>query len=201
MQLSQFLTPTNDPCILHDHFIKKATQIMPEFIIDDDNKSVIDQLCFYFTLDSRFSGDLKKGICLAGPVGTGKSFMMKIFIELMNTLPVIYIFKSSLSVVEDFLTGGMPSIKNSSLGPGYKYGYCYDDIGSEPFESKYMGNCLGVMSYLITKRYEAGGPYRNIFFTSNLGKSQIETAYGTRVKSRMVEMVNFIHLMGNDRRQ
>jgi DNA replication protein DnaC len=184
----------------YESFIARARARFPGLVIDDQNEEVIEQLYYFFTIDQRFNGDLQKGICLAGPVGTGKTFIMKLFIDFMNDATHFYKIKSSISAVEEFLTLGIRGI-DYIFGPRSKYGYCFDDIGCEPFESAYMGNRVGVMSFLITKRYETGGPFRNIFFTSNLGKSQLEDAYGTRVKSRLTEMVNFIHLLGNDRRK
>lgn len=217
-QLSRLLSQIKD----HEYLLKRFTQLaverMPQFTIDDQNKKAIEQLCYFFSEDSRFNGDLKKGICLAGPVGSGKTLLMKVFFDLLNKISIekeaawrkerqmsisiiSHELKSSMSLVESFLKDGMKAFEHIYLEPKATAAYCFDDIGCEPFESKYMGNTLGVMSFLITKRYEKGGPFRNIFFTSNLGKSQLETAYGTRVKSRLVEMVNFIHLLGNDRRQ
>ena len=70
--------------------------------------------------------------------------------------------------------------------------YCFDDLGTEK-NLKYYGNECKVMEEIILSRY-AIFVSRNIqtHFTSNLSATEIETAYGSRVRSRMRQMVNLI---------
>jgi chromosomal replication initiation ATPase DnaA len=56
------------------------------FVIDSVNEPMIAQIYLYLKADERFSGDLQKGIMLAGRYGSGKTLIMQAMAEIHNTI-------------------------------------------------------------------------------------------------------------------
>ena len=70
--------------------------------------------------------------------------------------------------------------------------YCFDDLGTEN-NLKYFGNECNVIAEIILSRYDIYTS-KNIqtHITTNLSASEIENAYGNRVRSRLRHMLNLI---------
>ena len=65
------------------------------FIIDEDNKNVINQLFYYLTGSSQFQGNHGKGILLAGSIGTGKTIIMNAFCSIVELYTNKIVFRTS----------------------------------------------------------------------------------------------------------
>lgn len=186
-----------------------AKSVAPDFKLDDWIKPVFENLCLYFTKDPRFNGDLNKGIMLVGNVGVGKTLLMRAFAR--NKRQCFDIIKCR-TVADEFSEDGpemMPKYYDApkSLIGTFEYflqkqiGYCFDDIGTEDAPAHYYKNSMNVMEKVILNRYDNRLPYDLTHFTTNLPMEDIEASYGTRVRSRLREMVNLIELPGDDRRK
>jgi DNA replication protein DnaC len=71
--------------------------------------------------------------------------------------------------------------------------YCFDDLGTEN-NLKYFGNECNVMTEILLSRYDHFVSRQMItHITTNLTSSEIESLYGTRVRSRMKEMFNLVY--------
>jgi hydrogenase maturation factor HypF (carbamoyltransferase family) len=81
-------------------------------------------------------------------------------------------------------------------------GICFDDLGTEEMKKNY-GNQVNVMAEVILNRYDNKHKYgwHCTHVTTNLTMAEIESEYGTRVRSRFTEMFNQIVLHGSDRRK
>ena len=55
-----------------------------DFVIDKNNEPMIEQLYYYITNNSTFSGDLDKGIMLQGKYGCGKTILLETYSSLHN---------------------------------------------------------------------------------------------------------------------
>jgi len=70
--------------------------------------------------------------------------------------------------------------------------YCFDDLGVES-SLKYYGNECNVMAEVLLTRYDLFVAQNLVtHLTTNLSASEIEEAYGNRVRSRLREMFNLI---------
>jgi DNA replication protein DnaC len=69
-----------------------------------------------------------------------------------------------------------------------------DDLGSETTTQWVVEQFF----YIINQRYNNCLP---IYITTNLGVKELETRYGVRLVSRLVEMCDFIKLNGKDYRR
>jgi DNA replication protein DnaC len=164
----------------------------------DQDITNITKLISYFLEDettaTKFNMDLTKGILLSGPVGCGKTTMM----ALMRYVPQPnkkFFLKTCRDISFEFIKDGYEVIHRYSHGHNTHAehkNYCFDDLGTEK-NLKYFGNECNVMAEIILSRYDifiSKKIYTHI--TTNLSASEIETAYGNRVRSRMRNMLNLI---------
>lgn len=183
-------------------FLNQVRQINESFVINDYNKSIISLLCSYFSNDPLFeeSGfSLNKGIMLVGPVGCGKTTIMKAFgRNSVNGYAIVACRKVSSDYTHKNEGGHLALNKYSSLLPTYadrnfgqkELGFCFDDLGTEGTK-KHFGNEMDVMAEIIYNRYDAG-LLSKTHFTANMTSEDIDESYGQRVRSRLREMCNFI---------
>lgn len=185
-----------------EFFLFRAKKINPKFEINEYNQKIIIKLALYFSGDemSAQSGlSLNKGIMLVGPVGCGKTTIMKAF-QLNSNSP--YSLTTARKISDSYLSkdfGGEHVIKRySNLLQAYpeqnfgfdQIGLCIDDLGVETVK-KSFGNEIDVIGDIILNRYEQG-LFNSTHFTANIGGDQIDEAYGVRITSRLREMCNFI---------
>ena len=158
----------------------------------------IQKLICYFLKDevmaANFNLDLSKGILLCGPVGCGKTTLMTLMKSAAKQNNN-FIMKTCRDISFEFIKEGYQTIQKYSNGNNshseYR-NYCFDDLGVET-NLKYYGNECNVMAEIILSRYDIFISKQVItHITSNLSATEIETAYGNRVRSRLREMLNLI---------
>ena len=209
---------------LRMHVKDRAKALPFRFEIDDDNRTVFELLCLYFSDNSDFEKhgfkvngqvvqqySLKKGICLHSKErGTGKTVLMELFS--INRRHCFVVMPTS-KICRFFEADGDKIISRFAVPwacekvPHYFYqspiGVCFDDFGDEETKVHY-GNRENVMNRIITAIY-ADHPDHSVFpyfhMTTNLTGDQIEAKLDRRVRSRMREMYNWIELPGKDRRK
>lgn len=183
----------------------------PGFSIPDFDRPVVFRLLAYFLKDQAVAEadgiDLKKGIMLIGPVGCGKTSLMRIIQELSppNYKPAIV---SCRDVSVAFSQKGYEVIEKYSKQAFYPYTntprvHCFDDLGLEPTTS-FWGNTCHVMAEVLLSRYDmlySHGMVTHI--TTNLNTEELEECYGNRLRSRMREMFNLMayHPGSEDKRR
>jgi DNA replication protein DnaC len=138
--------------------------------------------------------DLNKGILLSGPIGCGKTSLM----NLMRHVPEQerkFILKPTREISFEFIKEGYEVIQRYCSGNKLQNGiknYCFDDLGTEN-NLKYFGNECNVMGEILLSRYDLFINKKIItHITTNLSASEIEAAYGNRVRSRLRQMLNLI---------
>ena len=158
----------------------------------------IQKLICYFLKDevmaANFNLDLSKGILLSGPVGCGKTTLMTLMRHVAQP-NYKFIVKTCRDISFEFIKEGYQTIQKYSNGNNshseYR-NYCFDDLGVET-NLKYYGNECNVMAEIILSRYDIFISKQVItHITSNLSASEIEAAYGNRVRSRLRNMLNLI---------
>ena len=158
----------------------------------------IQKLICYFLKDevmsANFNLDLSKGILLCGPVGCGKTTLMTLMKSAAKQNNN-FIMKTCRDISFEFIKEGYQTIQkysNSNNSHSEYRNYCFDDLGVET-NLKYYGNECNVMAEIILSRYDIFISKQVItHITSNLSATEIETAYGNRVRSRLREMLNLI---------
>ena len=165
------------------------------FRIYKEDEPLLFKLCCYFIQDhyscAQMGIDTNKGLLLSGPVGCGKTSLMKLLpylaphktnYEIIPTRNIVFSFNASgFEVLEKY-----NETKN----------YCFDDLGVEPTGSHYAKEC-NVLGEILLSRYELfchPERSRRIFthITTNLNAEELEKRYGNRVRSRLRQMFNLI---------
>lgn len=164
-----------------------------KFKIYERDREILLKLCSYFIKDREYCNsngiDIDKGILLSGPVGCGKTSLMKLLghivpfqrpYEMIPCRNVTFSFNHlGFKTVEDY---------------GNTKFYCFDDLGVEP-AGRFYGKDLNVMGEVLLSRHELYlQTNRKIktHATTNLNAEELEERYGNRVRSRMRELFNLI---------
>jgi DNA replication protein DnaC len=168
-----------------------------QFKIFETDYANIHKLLAYFLRDDstcfQLNIDLNKGILLSGPVGIGKTSLMNLMKILAKADHKFYI-KPCRDISYEFIQEGYEIIQRYSKGKLYPdpKTICFDDLGTEN-NIKYYGNECNVMAEILLSRYDLFISKKIItHITTNLSATELETAYGNRVRSRLRSMVNLI---------
>lgn len=160
-----------------------------------------DQLIYYFFNDSKFEGNLNKGLFVHGGKGSGKSVAFKIFrtLSFNRLIPTgkgIGFYQCD-EIVSDYEADGAATMRKYCKG-----NLCFDDLGDENRPASYYGQKeRNVMREILTRRYRAFTDDRTItHLTSNFNFEIIGQQYDLRVQDRFKEMFNDIPLTGQSLR-
>lgn len=191
-------------------------KIVCNYIIDDDNKFVIENLIKWFFgqeflqnvvgKKKTIQGRLNKGVYIAGPCGTGKSLILQVFQEFARNFKQKFIVNNkeigtmwatynAHELVNKFRNGDdLRSLYSTPI-------IHIDDLGAESNVAQYMGNKINVLQEILEVRADKGVM---TLITSNLKPyddkfDSIESKYGERVASRL-NALNYYSLTGEDKR-
>lgn len=138
---------------------------------------------------------------LTGPIGCGKTTLMKV-LQYLTVPDNKFVMKSAREVVFEFIQDGFEVIHRYSRhrpqqGHQVTLHYCFDDLGIEN-NIKYYGNECNVMAEVLLSRYDLYVSRKLMtHITTNLSASELEAAYGNRLRSRLREMVNLVGFDGS----
>jgi len=161
------------------------------FKIFEQDHAVLKKLIYCTIKDydncEKLGIDPNKGILLTGPIGCGKTSLMKLLKYIVpHHKP--YSVIPSRNILFSFNHIGFKAIEdygNSSY-------YCFDDLGVEPI-GRYFGQDCNVMGEVLLSRYELFVNHKvKTHATTNLNADELEERYGNRVRSRMRQLFNLI---------
>ncbi|MDX1828836.1 MAG: ATPase [Lutibacter sp.] len=171
------------------------------FRIYKEDEPLLFKLCCYFIQDhyscAQMGIDTNKGILLTGPVGCGKTSLMKLLPHLAPH-KTNYEIIPTRNIVFNFNANGYEVLEKYNETKNY----CFDDLGVEPTGTHYAKEC-NVMGEILLSRYDlftqtgqsqCQGHRQNIktHITTNLNAQELEKRYGSRVRSRLRSMFNLI---------
>ncbi len=185
-----------------------------KFRIYKEDEPLLFKLCCYFIQDhqscAQMGIDTNKGLLLSGPVGCGKTSLMKL-------LPYLAPHKTNYEIIAT--RNIVFNFNATGFGVLEKYNdtknYCFDDLGVEPTGSHYAKEC-NVMGEILLSRYDIFTRHPQLdwgshqsrgkvltHLTTNLNAQELEKRYGSRVRSRLRAMFNLISFNSNslDKRQ
>ncbi|GAA3563767.1 ATPase [Snuella lapsa] len=166
------------------------------FKIYEEDEVVLYKLCIYFIRDfeacEKLNIDPNKGILLSGPVGCGKTSLMKLLryivphhksYELIPARNITFTFNNiGFKIIQEY--------GNSNF-------YCFDDLGVET-TGRYFGKDCNVIGEILLSRYDLFLQRKiRTHATTNLNAQELEECYGNRVRSRMRRLFNLIAFNGN----
>jgi DNA replication protein DnaC len=151
-----------------------------------------------------FELDPYKSILLFGLTGVGKTTYIQ---KLAEIIPRLNVYQSTnISLIE---THDINKAYVKWYGNGMKpehpleyknnYDLIIDDLGAEPHKVLAYGTEVFATTDLIIERHLKR---HNLFthITTNLDPTALQNRYGDRVFSRLVEMCNFVEIIGKDYR-
>ncbi len=161
------------------------------FKIYEEDEVVLYKLCIYFIRDfeasEKLNIDPNKGILLSGPVGCGKTSLMKL---LRHIVPhqKSYELIPARNITFAFNNIGYKTIQEY----GNSNFYCFDDLGVET-TGRHFGKDCNVMGEILLSRYDLFLQRKiRTHATTNLNAQELEERYGNRVRSRMRQLFNLI---------
>ena len=162
-----------------------------KFKIYKKDKDILLKLCSYFIKDKenckKFDIDLDKGLLLTGPVGCGKTSLMKL-LHFLVPHQRKYVVMPCRNIVFAFNHLGYKTIEDY----GESNFFCFDDMGVEPMGRHYGKDC-NVIGEILLSRYDLFLETKlKTHATTNLNAEELEERYGNRVRSRMRELFNLI---------
>ena len=170
-----------------------------EFVLDENNESVIEQLYCYITNNSSFSGDLCKGIMLQGKYGCGKTVILETYSMLHSHIVTKYSLRQPLlKFIQS--TELQEQIIQQSVKAFIQRPLVIDEFGREPKTVQDFGNILRPISELLSIRGDMGTLTHG---TTNFTLETLSSAefYGGMIGDRLKMMFNFIPLSGESRRK
>lgn len=210
-----------------DYDINQALQVVeaigkkrtPNFVIDDDNRFTYVNFIKWLHADptmqalnpisgATISGNLKRGIYIAGNTGSGKSWCLDIMQEYARLMSFKIRFEQEPRA--DFALWWLNHRADDICRVFTQEGDIHElkrrqilgiqDLGSEPEISLYMGNRLNVLRQLIEYRGDQYGQLTLITSNLKLSGEALNERYEDRVQSRLFEMCNYFEIKGKDRR-
>ncbi|MHB1106490.1 MAG: P-loop NTPase family protein [Lutibacter sp.] len=185
--------------IIHYDFekIKTYLNIKGHLIFDKnfklykEDKPLLFKLCCYFIQDHQTCADMgidtNKGLLLSGPVGCGKTSLMKL-LPYLAPHKTNYEIIPTRNIVFNFNAAGFEVLEKYNDTKNY----CFDDLGVEPTGCHYTKEC-NVMGEILLSRYDIFKTKNTkTHITTNLNAEELEARYGSRVRSRLREMMNVI---------
>jgi len=176
------------------------------FVLDSHNEQVIKDLISYFTRQHDSNLNTKKGICLFGGIGTGKSTIMKLLSKftIKHDLETRFDFVYMDDIYTDCDSSGLESLN------AYKFRACvFDDIGmrAENNVNNY-GTKINAYRELVRRQYNRFSRTipslshytTNIQYDNQNHTKELAKVFGGRELDRFREMCNFVPLLGNSRR-
>ncbi len=166
-----------------------------QFKIYEEDHDILLKLCHYYIRDfencRKHGIDPDKGLLLSGPVGCGKTSLMKLLRHIVPHQRPYQIIPSR-NVVFAFNHIGYRTIEDYGNGQFF----CFDDLGVEPM-GRHFGKDCNVLGEILLSRHELFLK-RGIktHATTNLNAQELEELYGNRVRSRMRELFNLVAFDG-----
>jgi len=169
-----------------------------DFRIFTEDHEILKKLIYYQIRDEenckRHQLDPSKGILLTGPIGCGKTSLMKLLSTIVPHRKAYQVIPSR-NIVFEFNKRGHEVISDY----GSASFFCFDDVGVEPM-GQHFGQECNVLGEVLLSRYDyyvAHGVRTHI--TTNLNARELESRYGNRVRSRMRRLFNLISFDTNSK--
>ena len=162
-----------------------------EFIINDQNREVINQIYYYLKGSKHFNGNPRKGLLLAGGYGTGKTTIIKSIVSLIEYYtPMRFRFVPCVEMHTEVKEHGMKFFEKRPI--------VLDEIGRESKSIKDYGTEIRPIQEMLAMRYNTQAW---TFGTTNFNTKSLKEFYGGYIEDRLKEMFNIIEVTGKSFRE
>ncbi len=162
-----------------------------DFRIFESDLELLFMLCNYIIRDEemckKMNLDMNKGLLISGPVGCGKTSIMKLLKYLVPHQKAYEVIPCR-NIIFSFNHIGFKAIEDYGES-GY---FCFDDLGVEPL-GRFFGQDCNVLGEILLSRHDLLTSKKiKTHLTTNLSATELEDRYGQRVRSRLKHMFNLI---------
>jgi|GEM_PF-4325743 DNA replication protein DnaC len=186
-------TPTREEVVKNIWYKLNARANDNKFVPTVNQKELMNYLFEYF------SRGQKKGICLIGNYGAGKTEIMKAF-STTRFYPYDYLKSGKIC----HLTSAIEMVdyynSDNNFDKFFENNLYIDDFGAEQ-RAKYMAKGEDPVLSKFLELWYIRCRDSSLFITTNLSRDELKEKYGARVFSRMEGMMEFIELNGLDFRK
>lgn len=179
--------------------------IEPRFQVDDQNRPVLSELFKWCLAMPDAKLNPNKGILLCGPIGIGKSTLIRGLQQFQLFLachPLLHVpdkrfsISSAAEIALAYTANGLDAFHSLPKN----IGICIDEIGREPLDSKHYGTTINPIQTLLQLRYD--NRHNSMTHgTTNLRPDELAQYYGDYIADRCRELFNIIELTGTTRRK
>lgn len=191
-----------------EEFISSMKEVEPRFIVDDSNKRILSELYDYVWSRSNVLAS-SKGLLLWGPLGVGKSVLIKGLQRYLgkinryrygcNNDSLGFKFTSAVEIALLYAEKGMSGLAQFT-DRECMCNLAIDELGREPTDSKHYGTGINVVQTILQLRYEVRREYIT-HATTNLNPNiDFIDKYEDYIADRAKEMFNVVEIKGISRR-
>lgn len=161
--------------------------------------ALINELFKYLNRESK-SLDSSKGLWLFGPIGTGKTTILRICQLYQQAISFNreiwrsedgFLIESASFIANKFAKAGNDALDMMGITGNRSVDFAFDELGREPIPVKYYGTETNVLEYILQTRYEMRRECKT-HVTTNLSDKEIASVYGPYIADRVKEMFNLI---------
>lgn len=180
--------------------------VSPGFIVDDSNRELLKSI-YLWAWGAPGIFDSNKGLLLYGPIGTGKSTLLKGLQHYAAKTArycnggkcATFQFISAAEIALQFAEKGITGL-NRYTDRDCMINLAIDEVGREPMDSKHFGTGINVIQTVLQLRYEQRYNFYTHLTTNLDPDEKFSEYYGAYIADRVKEMFNVIKIEGKSRR-
>lgn len=199
-----------------NEFVRSMVEVEPRFIIDGRNSALLRALYGWVWERVGRTGtqlntplDPSKGLLLWGPLGVGKSVLLRglqIYEGKINRAcfgfenkSLGFVLTSAAEIALRYTEQGMKGIVKYT-DREFMANLAIDELGREPTDAKYFGTGINVVQTILQLRYEVRREFVTHATTNLNPDTQFTDIYGDYIADRTKELFNVIEIKGETRR-
>ena len=160
-----------------------------EFELDEDNAKQYAQCLYYFSLNPKFEGDLKKGLFITGDYRCGKTSMIECFAECLKQVGRSFSTESFMDLDDEFEKFGYSCFDKHRI----QSVRMYDDLGKESLRVNSMGSSESTALKVLEFRHRLYVKHGvKTIITTNLNGKGVISRYTDFIYLRIKESYNII---------